>query len=103
MNSTSAQNTFMSYSVGLFVDSKLVAVRNFLISGNDDCLYNDYNVFFTVSNLTVGGNHLVELRETLRVTEIGTQSLSFGAKHSACSNLSPLMDKSIMNIEISEL
>lgn len=104
VNSASSENTFMSYSVGLFVDSKLIAVRNFLISGNDDCLYNDFNVFFTVSNLTVGGNHLIELRETLRVREISTQSLSFGAKHTDanCNNLSTLMDKSIMNIEISE-
>jgi len=102
VNSASSENTFMSYSVGLFVDSKLAAVRNFLISGNDDCLYNDFNVFFTVSNLSVGGSHLIELRETLRVTEIGTQSLAFGGKHSSCSNLSPLMDKSMMNIEISE-
>jgi hypothetical protein len=102
VNSATSDNTFMTYSIGLFVDSKLAGVRNFLISGNDACLYNDYNVFFTVSNLSVGGNHLIELRETLRVSEVSTQSITFGGKHSSCSNLSPLMDKSLMNIQISE-
>lgn len=92
----------MSYSIGLFVDNQLSAVRNFIISGNNDCLYNDFNVFFTVNNLTIGSNHLVELRQTLRVTEIASQSINFGSKHSSCSNLSPLMDKSLMNIQISE-
>ena len=101
-NSSSSENTFMSYSVGLFVDSKLSAVRNFIISGNDDCLYNDFNVFFTLKNLSIGSNHTVELRETLRVTEVSTQNITFGGKHSSCSNLSPLMDKSLMNIQISE-
>ena len=91
----------MSYSIGLFVDDKLSAVRNFIISGNNDCLYNDFNVFFTVNNLTVG-SHVVELRETLRVKEVTAQSITFGSKHSSCSNLSPLMDKSLMNIQISE-
>lgn len=102
VNSTASDNTFMSYSIGLFVDSKLAGVRNFIITGNDPCLYNDFNVFFNVKNITTGTNHLIELRETLRVTEVGTQSITFGAKHSACSNLSPLMDKSLMNIQISE-
>lgn len=101
INSAASENTFMSYSVGLFVDSKLTAVRNFIISGNDTCLYNDFNVFFNVSNLSATG-HLIELRETLRVREVATQSITFGAKHTACSNLSPLMDKSLMNIQISE-
>lgn len=101
VNSASADNTFQSYSVALFVDSKLAAVRNFIINGNENCLYNDFNVYFNVSNLSVG-NHLLELRETLRVTEVATHSLTFGSKHSACSNLSPLMDKSMMNIQISE-
>lgn len=102
VNSSASDNTFMSYSIGLFVDNQLSAVRNFIISGNNDCLYNDFNVFFTVNNLTIGSNHLVELRQTLRVTEIASQSINFGSKHSSCSNLSPLMDKSLMNIQISE-
>lgn len=102
VNSSASDNTFMSYSIGLFVDNKLSAVRNFIISGNNDCLYNDFNVFFTVNNLTVGSNHVVELRETLRVKEVTAQSITFGGKHSSCSNLSPLMDKSLMNIQISE-
>lgn len=91
----------MSYSVALFVDSKLSGVRNFMITGKQSCLYNDFNVYFNVSNLSTG-NHLIELRETLRVTEISTQSITFGAKHASYSNLSPLMDKSLMSIQISE-
>ena len=102
VNSAANSNVFMSYSVGLFVNSKLTAVRNFVINGNDACLYNDFNVFFTVTNLAPGINHLIELRETLRVTETSSHTLTFGSKHSSCSNLSPLMDKSIMNIQISE-
>lgn len=103
VNSTAAQETFMSYSIALFVDSQLRSVRNFLISGNDACLYNDFNVFFTVTNLTAGVPHLIELRETLRVTEVAGQSITFGAKHASCGNLSPIMEKSLMNIQISEL
>ncbi len=102
INSTASDNTFMSYSVGLFVDSKLAGVRNFLISGNDTCLYNDYNVFFNLSNLSTGGTHLIELRETLRVSEVSGQTITFGSAQSGCSNLSPLMGKSLMNIQISQ-
>lgn len=102
VNSLATENTFISYSIGLFVDSKLAAVRNFIISGNDDCLYNDFNVYFTVKDISIGSNHLFELRETLRVTEVATQNITFGSKNSSCSNLSPLMDKSLMNIQISE-
>lgn len=101
INSQASDDTFMSYSIALFVDSQLAGVRNFLINGNSACLYNDFNVYFNVSNLGVG-NHNIELRETLRVREVASQSITFGAKHSACSNLSSLMDKSIMNIQISE-
>ena len=101
INSAAYENTFMSYSVALFVDSKLSGVRNFMITGKQSCLYNDFNVYFNVSNLSTG-NHLIELRETLRVTEISTQSITFGAKHASCSNLSPLMDKSLMSIQIAE-
>lgn len=101
VNSSSWDNTFMSYSIALFVDNKLSGVRNFIINGNKSCLYNDFNVFFNVSNLSTG-NHLIELRETLRVTEVISQSITFGSKHSACNNLSPLMDKSLMSIQISE-
>lgn len=102
VNSVGNAEVFMSYSIGLFVDSKLAGVRNFIITGNDNCLYNDYNVFFTLNNLTVGTNHLIELRETLRVTDNAAQSITFGGKHASCTNLSPLMDKTIMNIQISE-
>lgn len=101
VNSAATDTTFLSYSIGLFVDSKLAAVRNFIINGTATCLYNDYNVFFNVSNLTAG-NHLFEIRETLRVTQNASHSITFGGKHASCSNLSPLMDKSIMNIQISE-
>lgn len=101
VNSAASENTYLTYSIGLFVDSKLAGVRNFIISGNEDCLYNDFNVFFNVNNLTIG-NHLLELRETLRVTQVATHSITFGSKHSACSNLSSIMDKSIMNIQITE-
>ena len=101
VNSAASQNTFISYSIALFVDSQLAAVRNFLLNGNENCLYNDFNVYFNINNVSVG-NHLIELRETLRVTEIASQSIAFGSKHSACSNLSPLMDKSIMTVQTSE-
>ncbi|ACU07021.1 hypothetical protein FIC_00563 [Flavobacteriaceae bacterium 3519-10] len=101
VNTVSGGNTFMSYSIGLFVDSKLKSVRNFIITGKKNCLYNDFNVYFNVEMDTTG-NHLIELRETLRVNQTSSQSITFGAKHASCSNLSPLMDKSIMNIQISE-
>ena len=101
VNSAASDNTFMSYSVALFVDSQLAGVRNFIINGNENCLYNDFNVYFNINNLSVG-NHLIELRETLRVTQVATQSITFGSKHSACNNLSPLMDKSIMTVQTSE-
>lgn len=101
VNSAASDNTFMSYSVALFVDSQLAGVRNFIINGNENCLYNDFNVYFNINNLSVG-NHLIELRETLRVTQVATQSITFGSKHSACNNLSSLMDKSIMTVQTSE-
>ena len=101
VNSAASDNTFMSYSIALFVDSQLAGVRNFIINGNENCLYNDFNVYFNINNLSVG-NHLIELRETLRVTQVATQSITFGSKHSACNNLSALMDKSIMTVQTSE-
>ncbi len=101
VNSAANDNTYMTYSIALFVDSKLAGVRNFQIVGNSACIYNDFNVYFNVNNLGIG-NHNIELRETLRVKEVSSQSITFGGKHSACNNLSPLMDKSIMNIKISE-
>lgn len=101
VNSAATDDTFLSYSIALFVDSKLVGVRNFIINGKQKCLYNDFNVYFNISNLSTG-NHLFELRETLRVRHQDSYSITFGGKHTSCGNLSPIMEKSIMNIQISE-
>lgn len=98
---TNSTTVFQSYSIGLFVDSKLAGVRNFLISGTEVCLYNDFNIFFNINNLAPG-NHLIEIRETLRVNANSSHSITFGSKHAACNNLSAIMDKSLMNIQISE-
>lgn len=101
INSTSSEDTFMSYAIGLFIDNKLAGVRNFIISGKADCLYNDFNVFFNLSNLAVG-DRKVEIYESLRVTTVSTQRINFGSKDTSCNNLNSSMDKSLMNIQISE-
>ena len=102
INSAVTEDTFMSFGIGLFIDNKLVQVRNFIISGKEYCLYNDFNIFFNLSNLAVG-DRKVEIYGSLRVTTVGTQRINFGAKDSTCSNLNSSMDKSLMNIQISEL
>lgn len=101
INSANTENTFMTFGIGLFVDGKLAQVRNFIISGNETCLYNDYNIFFNLSNLAIG-DRKIEIYESLRVTNISTQRINFGAKDSSCTNLNSSMDKSLMNIQISE-
>ena len=100
INSTNT-NSFMSYSLGIFIDDKLAGVRNFIITGTQSCLYNDFNLSFNFNNLSIG-NHKVEIYETLRVRNITTQTISIGARHSSCSNIDSSMDKSLLNIQIVE-
>lgn len=101
LNSNAGSLSFVTYSIGLFIDSKLAGVRNFFVYGTAACLYNDFNVFFNISNLATG-NHLVELRQTMRVRNPDVLTITFGSKNSSCTNLNAAMDKSIMNIQISE-
>ncbi len=101
INSSASDDTYMSYSIALFIDGTLQGVRNFNISGNENCLLNNFNVAFNFSNLTIG-NHTFKIYETLRVNNVSSQSITFGAKHSSCSNINSTMDKSLMNIQIVE-
>lgn len=101
VNSSATQNAYLSYSVGLFIDNQLVGLRNFRLTGTENCLYNDFNISFNFNNLSVG-NHTVEVRETLRVRQNNNHSISFGSKHTSCSNINSTMDKSLLNIQIVE-
>lgn len=96
-----------SYSVAVFIDNKLAAVRNFVLQGNTACLYSDFNVFMTATNLTAA-SHTVEVRETYRVDNAnGTPQnnpggLVFGGKHPDCANINNDMARTLMSIQISE-
>lgn len=96
-----------SYSVAIFIDNKLAAVRNFVLQGNTECLYSDFNVFMTATNLTAA-SHTVEVRETYRADNAnGTPQnnpggLVFGGKHPDCANINNDMARTLMSIQISE-
>ncbi|MFA7614961.1 MAG: hypothetical protein WCY16_00070 [Weeksellaceae bacterium] len=96
-----------SYAVAVFIDDQLAAVRNFILQGNTTCIYSDFNVFMTVSNLSAA-SHKVEVRETFRVDNAnGTQQnnpggLVFGGNHPDCSNINNDMANTLMSIQISE-
>lgn len=102
INSTGSSNSFLTYGIGIFIDKKLTGVRNFTISGKGSCLFNDFNIYHIAQNLSIG-DHLIEIYETERVN-FGTQTeyLRFGNKISTCNNISSGMDKSILNVQISE-
>ncbi len=102
VNSTGNSLTYISYAIGIFVDGKLAGVKNFIIYGTANCLFNDYNVFFTLNNLTPG-NHTIALYATSRVN-FGSSSeyITYGSKVSSCNNINSSMDKSILKIQISE-
>lgn len=96
-----------SYSVAVFIDNQLAAVRNFILQGNTECLYSDFNVFMTATNLTAA-SHTVEVRETFRVDNAnGTAQnnpggLVFGGRHPDCANINNDMARTLMSIQISE-
>lgn len=102
VNSSGSSNTYISYSIGVFLDGKLAGVRNFIIYGTAACLFNDYNVFFTLQNLS-SGNHTIAVYETSRVN-FGDSSeyITYGSKVSSCTNINSSMDKSILNLQIAE-
>jgi hypothetical protein len=102
VNSTGDSLTYISYAIGIFVDGKLAGVKNFIIYGTANCLFNDYNVFFTLNNLT-SGNHTIAVYETSRVN-FGNSSefITYGSKVSSCTNINNSMDKSLLNIQIAE-
>lgn len=95
--------TSHSYAVAVFIDKKLASVRNFIISGSTACLYNDFNIFMSQSNLSVG-THQVEVYHTYRVnlSESPGATLYFGGRNSSCTNLSDDMSRSFLNIELTE-
>lgn len=82
-------STTHSYAIAVFIDNKLASVRNYIISRNGNCLYNDFNLFTTISDLSIG-SHTVQVYETYRVNLQNNTNpvLSFGGKHSSCNNLS---------------
>ncbi len=101
--SSNGGNTSHSYAMAIFIDDQLASVRNYFISGSGNCLYNDFNLFMTKNNLSIG-NHNVKVYETYRVN-IGNNTdpvLSFGGKNSTCTNISTDMSRTILNIQISE-
>lgn len=102
VNSTGSSLTYISYAIGIFLDGKLAGVKNFIIYGTANCLFNDYNVFFTLNNLSPG-NHTIAVYETSRVN-FGSSSeyITFGSKVSSCTNINSSMDKSLLNIQIAE-
>lgn len=102
VNSTAAI-TRHSYAAAIFIDNKLASARNFIISGNSTCLYHDFNVFLSASNLAVG-THTIAVYETYRVNLSSTTGakLYFGGKLNTCSNLSDDMSRSFLNIQSSE-
>lgn len=102
VNSNGSSNTYISYAIGIFIDGKLAGVRNFIIYGTAPCLFNDYNVFFTINNLSIG-NHTIAVYQTSRVN-FGTSGevITYGSKVNSCSNINSSMDKSILNVQISE-
>lgn len=100
-DTNSDQQTY-SYAIGIFVDGKLAAVRNFILSGSTTCLYSDFNVFMTASNLSVD-SHTIEVYETYRVDLNNKgKALRFGEKVASCNNISTDMSRSLMHIQISE-
>lgn len=102
VNSTGNSLTYISYAIGIFVDGKLAGVKNFIIYGTANCLFNDYNVFFTLNNLS-SGNHTIAVYETSRVN-FGNSSeyITYGSKVSSCTNINDSMDKSLLNVQIAE-
>lgn len=104
VNSTSSQSVYITYSIGVFVDDKLASVRNFIINGSSACLSNDFNIFYTARNLSVG-QHKVEIYATTRVNEGPNMQISFGGKNPGCTNSGTInndMAKSILNIQITD-
>lgn len=96
-------NTTHSYAIAVFVDDQLASVRNYIISGNGNCLYNDFNLFMIKNNLSTG-IHTVKVFETYRVNLQSNTNpvLSFGEKHPSCSNISSDMSRTILNVQITE-
>lgn len=102
VNSSGNSLTYISYSIGVFVDGKLAGQKNFIIYGTSSCLFNDYNVFFTINNLSAG-SHTLAIYETSRVNfGDSLEAITFGSKVASCTNINNIMDKSILNIQITE-
>lgn len=103
VNSSSATANSHSYAVAIFIDNKLASARNFIISGNTACLYNDFNIFMSKNNLSVG-SHTIAVYQTYRVNLSNTSgaTLSFGGRLGTCTNLSDDMSRSILNIQLTE-
>lgn len=102
LNSTASTSSH-SYAVSIFIDNKLASARNFIISGSSACLYNDFNIFMTSLNLSVG-THTIAVYETYRVNLSNTTgaTLYFGEKLGTCTNLSTDMSRSFLNIQTTE-
>lgn len=104
-SSNSSDDNFITYSIGIFIDGQLNSVRNYVVSGPGKCVYGDYSINSNVSNLKEG-NHTIEAYETMRVRFSSSLSqkygMSFGGKYSTCNNISDLMARSLLNIQITE-
>lgn len=92
-----------SYAIAIFVDGELKATRGFILNGSN-CAYNNFNVEGVLKNLSVG-SHTFEVRETYR-SELRngntTAELSFGGRHTQCSNLNDELARTIMNIQVTQ-
>lgn len=102
-NSTNTSTT--SYAIGIFVNGKLKSVRNFILKGDTDCNYGDFNILYTAKDLDPSVNHKIKVYEIYRTNVDDTNytpTLTFGGKNSLCSNLSDNMARTVMNIQITE-
>lgn len=96
----------MSYSLGIFVDGALRAVRVFIMtSSGGTCSSDTYQVAGETSNLAIG-EHLIEVRARVRrCSDCGTEAV-FGSTVLSClsdyNNYNSDMGKVILNATVTE-
>ncbi|MBT0549104.1 hypothetical protein [Riemerella anatipestifer] len=109
-NNLSSSNTgdFMSYAIGLFINDQLKAVRNFVVTGNNACLYGNFGLSFNQQNLGLG-SYKIEVRQTLRAKAVSSAfydkafyNLTFGGKSTSCTNLADDMARTELAIQLTE-
>lgn len=103
-NGNMAPGTSVSYAIGIFVDSKLVAVRFQSIDGNNfNIETSKWSVLGQVSNLSVG-THIVEVYATRRNsspnsgTDSPTALIAIARPAPIASNLNQFMAKAVLQV-----